>query len=675
MQKTFQDFRTQIRHLIDQVQPPDTLTLVASAIVVGILTGLSAVLFIWLLDNITLLTLQVRQVLGSVTGLLLMMGLAGILVGWLVFKWVPEVAGGGIPEVMRDVALRNGRIRPRVAPFKIIASAITIGSGGSAGREGPIVLTGASFGSAVGQLLHFPADRLRTMAACGSAAGIAALFNAPIAGSIFALEVVLGKFTVRYFGMVVVSAVAASIVGQAFLGDDPAFVVPSYSFRPAEIPVYILLGVAAAFTAVLFVRTMLWMGVQFNRWSLPVWLKTAVGMIITAGIGLLVPGELILGSGLDFIGQAIATDFNLPLSLMIILFFTKILATGFTLESGNSGGFFSPSLFVGATLGGIVGTLANTLWPEVAVDPGAYAIVGMAAVLSGAARAPISSVLIVFEMSGDYQLILPLMLATVLSTIIAEVLFNESIYSFQLKRRGITLHRGRDLDVMQSVSVGEAMSANPQFVYPDTSIQELDALFRGTHQHSFPVVDRDLRLVGMVSLTDYERVSEQAEGNSLLVGDFATIGRLLLAYADEPLSDAIQRLAVRGVSRMPVVTRAHPERVVGVIGRREIAQAYNVALARRVEDDPGADAIKVLPSDRKMKFIEIEIVPESRATNQTIADLAQEFPYDCVVVSIKRQGALMVPHGDTVLLPDDIVSVFVRRTDEAQVRQCLCSVR
>lgn len=671
MQKHNRSSRAWMRYLIDHMQPPDTLTLVVSAILVGILTALSGVLFIWLLERIAMFTAVVRQMIGSAVGLAFMMGLAGVVVGFVVWKWAPEVAGGGIPEVMKDVALRNGRIRPRVAPFKIIASAITIGTGGSAGREGPIVLTGASFGSAVGQLLHFPAERLRTMVACGSAAGIAALFNAPIAGSIFALEVILGKFTVRYFGMVVVSAVAASIVGQAFLGDAPAFAVPAYSFQPVETPFYIFLGVAAALTAVFFVKTMHWLGALFSRWQMPVWVKTAVGMIITACIGLLIPGELILGSGLEFIGQAITTDFNLPLSFLIILFFAKILATGLTLESGNSGGFFSPSLFVGATLGGIVGTIAHTFWPAVAVDPGAYAIVGMAAVLSGAARAPISSVLIIFEMSGDYQLILPLMLATVLSTFIAETIFNESIYSFQLKRRGITLHRGRDLDVMQSLSVSEAMAVNPRVVSPSLSVKELGALFRQTHQHSFPVVDPSLKLIGMVSLLDYERAIEQNDETTMHVQDIATIGRLLIAYADEPLSEAVQRLAVRGVSRMPVVTREHPDRVVGVIGRREIANAYNIALARRVEDEANMETVTLPLSDRKMKFIELEILPESRAVDLSLAELANEFPYDCVVVSIKRYGALMVPHGDSILQPGDLVNIFVRRTDEAQVRHCL----
>lgn len=660
-----------LRQLIDRFEPPDSLVLVLTAVVVGAGTGLGAVIFIRLLVLIGVLAQWVQTQIGDVIGLLLAMGLAGLVVGYIVERWAREARGHGVPEVMEAIALQSGRIRPRVAAIKVLASSITIGAGGSAGREGPIVQVGSALGSTVGQLFHFSAERVRTLVACGAAAGIAATFNAPIAGAIFALEVILGKFTTRYFGAVVISAVSASIVARIFLGSQPAFAVPAYPLNHlGELPVYVVLGVLSAVVAVLFIRVLYWLEEFFLEWQLSSALKAAIGMLITGLLALLLPGRQVLGPGLEFIGEAIANDFPLPVGLMATLLLLKLLATSFTLGSGNSGGVFAPGLFMGATLGGIVGGLAHGLWPEVAVNPGAYAIVGMAAVFSGAARAPITAVLIVFEMSNDYKLILPLMMATVLSTLLAEYLFDESIYTLKLKLKGIVLQRGRDLDLMQSLLVREAMTPDPYVVSTEMPVKELGEFFQQTHHHSFPVVDDELRLVGMVSLRDYERALQRPDAAQLKTGDIATMGRLLTVYDDEPLSNAIQRLAVRGVNKMPVVSKAKPDKVIGVIRRNDIVKVYNMALARRAEGK--IDEVKAsLRRGDNMRFVEIEITPDSNAAHQNVASLAPKLPYDCVVVSVQRQGSLLIPHGDTILRPGDIVSVFVRRVDEAQLRECI----
>ncbi|WP_420628731.1 chloride channel protein [Candidatus Leptofilum sp.] len=597
------------------------------------------------------------------------MSIAGLLVGYSVNRWAKEAKGHGVPEVMEAIALHGGRIRPRIAMIKVLASSLTIGTGGSAGREGPIVQVGSALGSTIGQLFHFSGERIRTLVACGSAAGIAATFNAPIAGAIFALEVILGKFTVNYFGAVVISSVAAGIIGRAFLSDKPAFEVPAYSAQLSELPIYILLGILAAVVAVLFIRLLYFMEEIFEKWRWHPALKAAVGMVLALAVALLLPGREALGPGLEFIGEAIADDFSLPLSLMAALLITKMLATGFTLGAGNPGGVFAPSLFMGAIVGGMVGSVAHSIWPEVAVNPGAYAIVGMAAVLSGAARAPITAVLIVFEMSNDYKLILPLMLATVLSTLLAEHLFSESIYTLKLKLKGITLQRGRDLDVMQSLLAKEAMTPDPYLVQENMSLAELGDLLQRTHHHSFPVVDEVLNLMGMVSLRDYERAVNQENGIELRVRDIATMGRLLIAYDDEPLSEVVRRLAVRGINKLPVVSHANPKRVVGAIRREDIVKAYNIALARRTEDEPNIEKLAALPNSQ-MFFLDIEITLMSHAAHKTVAEIAPELPYECVVVSVRREEGLLVPHGNTVLQPGDVLNVFVRRADEKQLLDC-----
>lgn len=659
-----------LRQVLDQVQPPDSLIMVLVALIVGVGTGLGAVVFVWLLRQINQLTEQLQLWTGDIVGLVLAMGTAGLLVGYAVNRWAKEAKGHGVPEVMEALALRGGRIRPRVASIKVLASSLTIGTGGSAGREGPIVQVGSALGSTFGQLLHFSDERIRTLVACGSAAGIAATFNAPIAGAIFALEVILGKFTVSYFGAVVISSVAASVIGRAYLSDRPAFTVPAYPFQFQELPLYVVLGVLSAVVAVLFIRLLYFMEEKFDHWRLHPAFKAALGMLLTLGVALLLPERQALGPGLEFIGEAIAEDFSLPLGLMGALLVTKMLATGFTLGSGNSGGVFAPGLFMGAIVGGMVGSVAHSIWPEVAVNPGAYAIVGMAAVFSGAARAPITAVLIVFEMSNDYKLILPLMLATVLSTLLAENLFRESIYTLKLRLKGISLQRGRDLDVMQSLQVKEAMMADPYLVPESMPLTQLGELLQRTHHHSFPVVDEDLNLVGMVSLRDYERVSDKENSAALRVKDIATVGRLLTAYEDEPLSEIVQRLAVRGINKLPVVSRTDPRRVVGAIRRADIVKAYNVAMTRRREHEPDVEKLPTLPNPQ-MCFLDIAITPQSQVANKTLAAIAPGLPYECVVVSVRRQGVLLVPHGDTVLRPDDVLNVFVRRADEPQLRSCL----
>ncbi|MCA9935237.1 MAG: chloride channel protein [Ardenticatenaceae bacterium] len=661
-----------IRRRLDQVQPPDSLVLVLTAVLVGIGTGLGAVFFVWLLARIHDGTVWMQDAIGETIGLLLVMALAGIVVGFMVNRWAREAKGHGVPEVMEALALRNGRIRTRVAAVKVLASSLTIGSGGSAGREGPIVQVGAALGSSIGQWFHFSAERVRTLVACGAAAGIAATFNAPIAGAIFALEVILGKFTTRYFGAVVISSVSAGIIGRIFLSDAPAFIVPAYPLHNFwELPIYIVLGVLAALVAVLFIRSLYWLEGLFDGWRVPMSLKTGLGLTLTALVGIyFLPDREVLGPGLEFIGEAIAEDITLSLGLMASLLLWKLVATGLTLGSGNSGGVFAPALFMGAVLGGMVGTLAHSAWPDVAANPGAYAIVGMAAVFAAAARAPITAVLIVFEMSNDYKLILPLMLATVLSTLLAEHLFSESIYTLKLKLKGISLQRGRDLDLLQSMQVREAMTANPFVVQMNTPLTKLGDFFQQTHSHSFPVVDEGSRLVGMVSLRDYDRAIEQGECDGRTVIQIATTGNLLIAFDDEPLGNAIQRLGVRGINKMPVVTRAEPERVIGVIRRSDIVKAYNVALMRKAKGQFDEDRARLRLVDNT-EFLEVEIPPHSPAAHQPLAKLACELPHDCVVVSIRRHGAVIIPHGDTVLQPGDLVHAFLRRSDEMQLRTCL----
>jgi CIC family chloride channel protein len=668
---TLQMWTSRLQEYFDKLRYPGQLVLIGSAVIVGAVTGAAAVLFIRLLAQINKLALLTETHFG-VVGLLTFMAVAGLIVGFIIDRWAYEAKGHGVPEVMEAIALRGGRIRARVAAMKVLASSITIGAGGSAGREGPIVQVGSALGSTLGQWLRFSDERIKTLVACGAAAGIAATFNAPIAGAIFALEVILGRLAVRYFGAIVLSAVSASVVSQALLGDKPAFQVPAYPLHHlGEIPIYGILGVLAALWAVLFIRLLYGAEDLFDRWSVPLPVKTALGMLLTGLTLLALPGKEVLGPGLELIGDTIAGDFNLALMLMGMLLVGKLLATTFTLGSGNSGGVFAPSLFMGAVLGGMVGTAAHALWPEVAVNPGAYAIVGMAAVFAGAARAPITAILIVFEMSGDYKLILPLMLATVLATLLAENLFSASIYTFKLKLKGINWGRGRDQDVLQGVLVNEVMERhNLGTVSVDTPLSSLRELFAQSHTHGYSVLDEKGKLWGVVTITDLEEAINTELPDDTLVTEIGTTWPYLkVAFPDESIGDALARMSTRGLGRMPVVSREDPYEFRGLIRRQDIVKAYDLALARRDEIRERRQRVEQLKEQHGTEFVEIYLNNEDVVVGQSVQSVAAKLPEDCVLISIERNGRVIIPHGSTQFEAGDHITAFTR-VEEAE--SCFC---
>ncbi|GAP64718.1 chloride channel protein, CIC family [Ardenticatena maritima] len=653
--------------------PPEEVVLLSTAVFVGVGTGYGAVVFIWLIQQITNLRLTFEQQMG-VVGLIAFMAIAGVIVGVMVSRWASEAKGHGVPEVMEAVAVRGGRIRPRVALVKILASGLTIGAGGSAGREGPIVQVGAALGSTVGQFLRFSNDRVQTLVAAGSAAGIAATFNAPIAGSIFALEVILGRFSARNFGAVVISAVSASIISRIYLGDQPAFAVPAYPLHHlGELPIYVVLGLLAAVLAVIFIRVLYALEDFFDNWSVPMPIKTALGMVLTGAVALLLPGREVLGPGLHMIGELIAENIPLTLQMMAVLLLLKLAATSFTLGSGNSGGVFAPSLFMGAVLGGIVGQVAHAIWPDVAVNPGAYAIVGMAATFAGAARAPITAVLIVFEMSNDYKLILPLMLATVIATFFAEALFKESIYTLKLKRKGITIQAGRDVDVLQAVTVGEVMSRDFGAVSTNTTLTELSDFFARTHRHGALVLDDKGKLWGLVTVSDLDRAVEEGLPRSTHVTEIGTPrARLVVAFPDETLAEVLTRMGIRGYGRLPVVAREDPTHVLGVIRREEVIRAYNMALARRAELQHRAKRAQLRNIDGT-EFVDITLNEGDAAVGKRLVEIAPLLPQDSIIISVRRDGRMLIPHGQTVFQAGDSITAFVRTSDIEQLFNALKS--
>ena len=428
-----------LNRLLDRYQPGEGVVLIATALVVGVFAGLGAILFRWILEQAgiiffiwfpaALAQLPAAFSWLSSSGYILLAPILGALpAGWLIARYAGEAKGHGVPEVMEAVALRGGRIRPVVPVIKYFASALTIGSGGSAGAEGPIVQIGAGIGSGLGQLLRLSDDRIQSLVACGAAGGIAAVFNAPIAGVIFAVEIILGQFSVGNLTAVVLAAVTSSIIGRIAFGKSPAFAASSYRVESLwEFPIYAVLGLLAGLAAVLFVRVLYWTEDQFDEArKLPGWLQPASGAAMLGLLALVygrIPGlaydriPQVFGVGYETITMALQGGGTV--SLLLALMILKILATSFTLGSGGSGGVFAPSLFVGSTLGAACGLVANQLWPNITAPAGAYALVGMAAVFAGSTFASVTAVVMIFELTGDYRLVLPLMLTVVISTLLA----------------------------------------------------------------------------------------------------------------------------------------------------------------------------------------------------------------------------------------------------------------
>jgi CIC family chloride channel protein len=679
---------------LDRIQPSETAMVFGTAIVVGAGTGLGAVGFIELIALVERLFFGGGEAAFGFLGrglLILGPAVGGSLAGPIIAFFAKEAKGHGVPEVMQAIALRGGRIRPRVVVAKVAASALCIGSGGSAGREGPIVQVGAALGSTVGQWLRLSETRIRNLVACGAAAGIAATFNAPIAGVVFAMEIILGELQLGDLGNVVISAVTAATVARVFLGDRPAFAVPNYNMKtPWEVLLYVVLGILSALVAVAFIRLLYWFEDRFDSWHFPMALKPAVGGVLLGALAFFYPLVLSLGLApapeiglgfplLDHLPHIFGSGFptiqvtlqsQLAFGLLFALVFLKMLGTSLTLGSGNSGGIFAPSLFMGAALGGAFGSLVQAVAPGATAGPGAFAAVGMAAVFAGAARAPFTAILIVFEMTDDYQLIIPLMASVIVSLIIAERLHRESIYTLKLTRRGIHLRRGRDLDVMETVRVDEVMAPQPVTISADLPVLRLADEFVRTGRHGFPVLNEDGSLFGMVSLEDYRRVMQGEKpglSDDLLVRDIATCD-VVSVFPDDTVGTTMRRMAPRDLSRLPVVAREDPRRLLGVVRRNDIVRAYEVGAMRREEARLRGERLQALTHPRT-EFTDIALPAGSCAVGKTIAELG--LPRAAVLVSVRRGREIMIPRGDTRLEADDVVTALCEREYTEQVKTML----
>lgn len=554
----------------------ETQVLLLSGLVVGVGAGLGAVVFRELISGFTFLFFEVlRPALSRLLGpyaIIVIPAIGGCIFGPLIYVFAREAKGHGVPEVMLAVAQKGGRIRPIVAAIKSVASAICIGSGGSVGREGPIVQIGSALGSTWGQIFRMSEARIRTLVACGAAGGIAATFNAPIAGVFFALEIILGEFSTRSFGIVVVASVTAAVIGRSVFGNVPSFPLPSYQIlHVSEFPFYLVLGLLGAIAGVAFMRLLYWFEDRFDAIKIPEYVKPIPGGLLLGGLGFFLPQ--VFGVGYPAMSAALAGKY--ALGVLALLVIAKMLAVSFTIGSGGSGGVFAPSLFIGAMLGEAYGTFMQRIFPATITHPSNYGLVGMAAVFAGAARAPITAVIILFELTGDYAVILPLMFAVVISTIVAEVFEKETIYTLKLKRRGIDLRAGKTDDLMHQIPVQKAMTTE-MLVLPGTlTVAEATRRLKQTHQWVVLVVDEMGALVGLLMAHEIEEAMLQERGEESLGAIRSHPPETI--FADEPLDEAIRRMGVHDQQVLPVLVRGNTRHPIGIVSRDAIFQTYGVA--------------------------------------------------------------------------------------------------
>lgn len=641
--------------------------MILTAALVGALAGLAAVAFdvSVRMANETLGSLP--TLLGPYLGaaaVLLAPALGGLLVAPIVVRFSPESRGSGIPAVMYAVSNLGGHVPRRLAFWRPLASLLSIGSGGSLGTEGPVVQLSAAVSSLIATPLKLNDERRRMLVAVAAAGGIAATFNTPIAGVLFSVEVILGEVRARYFSSIVIGAVVATAVSRAILGDAPAFPVPDYGLHsPLELPLYLALGLVCAFASLLFTRVFVGAENLFGKLRLPPMLRPAVGGLAVGLIALAVPR--VLGRGYETIGELLQGN-AAPTALLLLWVVAKLLASGASFGSWGSGGIFAPVLFIGAGVGAAFGQLVAPLFPELGLAPGAYALVGMAAVMSGVTHAPMSSIVIVFELSGSYSLILPLLLAAVISTLVSDVMRQESIYNVMLSRTGRTLHRLREIDLLQTVSVRELMDPDVPTISAEQTLGDLLERTATLGETAFVVSPRHKagELLAVLSVNDIERARRSGMPSttplSALIGaDPPTL------RPDDSAGDALERMARLNVDVMPVVMPHSPTRAVGLVTQTNLVRGYYQALEReRVREQTNEDLRLRDLTDQEI--VEVRVHAASQLAHHTLKEAP--LPPNCVVVGIRRGGRTVFPKGDTTLEPGDVVVANVESRRAAEFK-------
>jgi chloride channel protein, CIC family len=549
-------------------------------LVIGAASGLAAVSFHLLLD---LLQENVIYRAAAVPHwwrlplVIVIPAVGGLIAGAGLYFFAPEARGSGIPQVKTAFYLDAGRIPARVIPGKMLLAAFNIGAGASLGREGPTVQICAGIASLAGRVFAISRRSLQSLIPIGAAAGLAAAFNTPIAAVTFTLEEILGDSAGKPLGSIVIAAVIAAVIERSILGENAILSAPAYKLNAAiELVAYALLGLLAGLAATAFNLSLLKLRAFFSgQRVIPQWATPGVGGLILGGIGM--SALLTTGSssifGVGYTQLSVALQGSLPLKMLLILGALKLAATVMSYGSGSSGGIFGPSLYIGGMLGGAVGVITQSVLHG-RTSPGAFALVGMGAVFAGVVRAPVTSIVMIFEMTNNYSIILPLMIANISSYALASRLSATPIYDALLLQDGIHLpHMERP--ILRKITVGKAMTRDVITVAGDLSVEEAFHRVQDLprHHHAYPVVGGNSKLIGIFTFNDLKRALAKGQGKSQL-GDVVS-KNLVHAHPDHTLDAAMLKLGRKGVSQLPVVSRRNTTKLLGIITMHDLVEALS----------------------------------------------------------------------------------------------------
>ncbi len=672
---SYKDFYSRISlrtiSIIDRAKMTEHTFMIIIAIIIGILAGFGAIGIRALIKEISFLSYPGSDsILDNIMATpwywkLIIPVLGGLFVGPVIYFFAPEAKGHGVPEVMQAILLKGGIIRARVAIIKAIASAVSIGTGGSVGREGPIVQIGSSLGSTVGQFFRISSKRLKTLVGCGAAAGIAAAFNAPVAGALFAVEIILMDFAVAQFSPIVISSVMATVISHSFEGNFAAFQVPIYRLTsPYEIIFYFVLGALSGLVSFLFIK-LLYFSEDFfdNQFKFPEYLKPAVGGLGLGVIAIFFPQ--IMGVGYDSINHALHG--NMIWYIAFLLIFMKIFATAITLGSGGSGGIFAPSLFMGAMLGYFFGWIVHALFPAITATPGAYALVAMGGLVAGTTRAPITAIIIVFELTSDYRIILPVMITCIISMILSTKLSRESIYTLKLLLRNISIKEGTELNVMESIFVKDVYTNSYDTINAiDNFSQIVNKIIRGKSPE-FPVVTSNGNLHGIISIYDikdhlYERDSLQ----NLLIASDISRNNYEVVLPNDNCQTALEKMRKYDMEGIPVVDQNETEKIIGMIWRKDVQYAYDKEIEARDITSNLASSITMKEDVPQIHFMEgysiSEISPPPSFIGKSIRylNIRAKYGVDVLSVKTKHKGSekiKVIPSPSYVIEKDDTLII------------------
>jgi len=562
-------WKTPLLHRLPLLQEREGQVFLVLSLVIGALTGLAVVAFIVLTEHVGMRLYPAgaapwRRILFPVAG--------SVAMGYLLFRYFPNARGSGVPQTKAALYANNGRILLRTVLGKFFCTSATLASGIPLGREGPSVQVGAGIGSVLGRSLGLSPEKVKALLPVGAAAAIAAAFNTPLAAVVFALEEVVGDLNAPMIGSVVLASATSWLVLRVLLGNSPLFKVPQYQLvHPAEFAIYGVLGLAGGIVSVAFTKLLLGMRARFLRFPhKTLWFQPVAGGVLVGLVGWFVPQ--VLGVGYGYVGDAL--NGQMALKLMLLLVVLKLITVTTSYASGNAGGIFGPALFIGAMLGGSIGTLAHTLFPAHTATPGAYALVGMGTAFAGIVRAPMTSVLMIFEMTQDYSVIVPLMISNLISLFVSSRLQRAPIYEALAVQDGIHLptSESRRGNKQQVISI---MRSPDESLPAEFTVREALDRVRSSSFQSWLVTEGP-RVLGVTSLNVLQK--KLGEDSSMSLRDFVDGINFPHVHTDQSLDVSLERMGANHVQVLPVVSRADVHNLLGIVTLSDVLNSYGLGL-------------------------------------------------------------------------------------------------